>query len=649
VIVYQSTKAEFLKAAFSHEIEEVILSAFRARTGRSVSRQEVRSWKESLLAMARVLNDDAIPPACGVAVEYGIPQTSKRIDMLLSGRDYADRDNLLIVELKQWESAKRTDMDAVVRTRFARGEADTSHPSYQSWSYAELLRNFNEVVDRDNVPLRPCAYLHNCREGGDLLDDFYADYLGKAPLFLAGDVERSKLRSFIARYVPKGDSGDLIHRIEGGRIRPSRGLIESLAGMMRGQSEFVLIDDQKLAYESALAKAREATRVGRKHVVIVEGGPGTGKSVVAVNLLAELINAKANARYVSKNRAPRQVIEVTLAKVLRKSVISSLFVGSGSFVDATQNEFDALIVDEAHRLTEKSGLYGNLGDHQVSEIIRAARCSVFFIDDDQRVTWKDVGRGEDIEARARSAGAEVTRLVLASQFRCSGSNGYLAWLDNSLGIRPTANEALDPSDYDFRVLDSPQEVLDLIVDRNIPNNRARMVAGYCWDWNSKRDPEAMDVVIPRHGFAMQWNLASDQGLWIRAPKSVHQIGCIHTCQGLEVDYIGVIIGPDLIVRNGQLQTQPGKRSRQDQSIKGYKQELARDPLAATKKADSIVRNTYRTLMTRGMKGCYVYCTDVETAEYFRSRIASTSEPGAVRKAAELGARYQGASGKAGTE
>ena len=194
-----------------------------------------------------------------------------------------------------------------------------------------------------------------------------------------------------------------------------------------------------------------------------------------------------------------------------------------------------------------------------------------------------------------------------------------------LGIRDTANPTLDQGEFDFRVFDSPNEVRRLIEEKNRANNRARMVAGYCWDWKSKKQPDAFDVVIPEQDFAMQWNLAQDGGLWITAERSVEQIGCIHTCQGLEVDYIGVIVGPDLVVQNGEVVTQPEKRSRQDQSIKGYKKQLRDEPDAARAKADAIIKNSYRTLMTRGMKGCYVYCTNPETAAYFRGRIAPSYE------------------------
>jgi DUF2075 family protein len=618
VIVYQSSKASFLNDAFTKEIEDVVLSAFKARTGRTVARAEVRSWKESLLAFAKVINDEAIPGDCGVAIEYGIPQTSKRIDFLLSGKNAEERDQLIIVELKQWDSVRKTDRDGVVVTRFAQGEAEVSHPSYQAWSYASLLKGFNEAVYEGNIELSPCAYLHNYVADGVLTDLFYAEYLQLAPVFLKGEEEKAKLRQFVRQHVRYGDRDRLLYRVDNGRIRPSKGLVEALSGMLAGKQEFVLVDDQKVVYETALKVASMAT-ADRKQVVIVEGGPGTGKSVVAINLLVALNARRLVTKYVTKNAAPRAVFERVLTGTHRKSDISNLFGGSGEYTETRANVFDALVVDEAHRLNEKSGLFGNLGEHQIQEIIGAAKCAIFFIDEDQRVTWKDIGETAEIARRAKRAGATVTRLALASQFRCSGSDGYLAWLDDTLGIRDTANPDLDIGGFDFRVFDSPEAMRKEIFEQNKDNNKARMVAGYCWDWNSKKDPKAVDVVIPEHKFAMQWNLTKDGGLWIMGPESVKEIGCIHTCQGLEVDYIGVIVGPDLVVRNGKVKTQPEKRSKQDQSIKGFKKLLVTDPKAARAKADLIIKNTYRTLMTRGMKGCYVYCTDQETAAYFKAR------------------------------
>jgi uncharacterized protein len=276
-------------------------------------------------------------------------------------------------------------------------------------------------------------------------------------------------------------------------------------------------------------------------------------------------------------------------------------------------------VDEAHRLNEKSGLYGTDGVNQIKEIINAAKCAIFFVDEDQKVTLKDIGDKTEIAKWANIEGATMTVVNLSSQFRCNGSDGYLAWLDNTLQIRETANTNLNASDYDFKIFDSPNELRDAIFEKNKINNKSRLVAGYCWDWKSKKNANAYDIEFPESDFKMRWNLTSDGSLWILAPESVNEIGCIHTCQGLEVDYIGVIIGPDLICREGHILVDPLKRSSMDKSIFGYKKRMKENPEGTKVLLKSIIKNTYRTLMSRGMKGCYVYFVDKETESFFKGQ------------------------------
>lgn len=625
MIIYQALKEKFLKDAQTRDIESVIQLEYTRRTGGKVSPQEINSWRESLGQMAKVMTDSDIPSDAGVAIEYKIPLTSKRVDFIVTGLDADDKGKAVIVELKQWSEAKRTDKDGIVLARRGgrSGEIEGPHPSYQAWSYAALLEGFNSAIHEDNaLALKPCAYLHNYVSDGEIDHQFYAPHIERAPLFLSGERERKRLQDFIKKHVKRGDKGDLLYRIESGRIRPSKMLAESVLSMLRGNTEFVLIDDQKMVFETALSLARKAEKAS-KQVYIVKGGPGTGKSVIAVNLLATLTGLGKNCRYVSKNAAPRAVFETKLAGSFRRSQINNLFSGSGSFSSTAEDEFDVLIVDEAHRLNEKSGLYGNLGENQIKELIRAARCAVFFVDDDQRVTLKDIGDSEEIRKWALKLGARVSDGELASQFRCNGSDGYLAWLDNSLGIRPTANEILDTAEYDFRVLDSPTELDSLIRARHLEGKRARVVAGYCWPWNSKREPKKFDIELPKFGYRKQWNLSQDGSLWIIAENSIDQVGCIHTCQGLELDYVGVIVGPDLVMREGQLKTDPKGRARSDKSISGLKAMARQDAERAKSLADMIIKNTYRALMTRGMKGCYVYCTDAALADYLKKRIAES--------------------------
>lgn len=616
MIIYESTKVGFLEDA-ANGIEDNIRERVFTFMNRNVKANspEYISWRNSLgNAMFHVMNSSKIPDDAGVGIEYNIPRSNRRIDFLITGSDDSGNSNAVVIELKQWSKISETDMDGIVETYISRSLQAKEHPSYQAWSYAALLQGFNEEVYEGGIVLAPCAYLHNHEDIGTVTGHFYREYLEKAPSFCKGDKE--KLQDFIATYVRRGDKGKTLFVIENSRIRPSKMLSDNLASLLKGNKEFIMIDDQKVVYEKALWLTKKAG-TSSKQVLIIEGGPGTGKSVVAINLLTDTTKLGLNTQYVTKNAAPRDVFEAKLTGSFKKSEISNMFSGSGSFTSTPVNTFDSLVVDEAHRLNEKSGMYRNLGDNQVRELINASKCSIFFIDEDQRVTWQDIGETEEIEKWAKRAGATVTKMKLESQFRCNGSDGYLEWIDNTLRIKNTANTTLEGIDYDFRIIDSPNDLRNLIFEKNAEANKARLVAGYCWNWISKRNRNALDIQITDHDFAMKWNLANESTKWIIKPDSVTEIGCIHTCQGLEVDYVGVIVGPDLISRKGELITDPSKRARTDSSLNGYKKLLKDNPVEANKKADILIKNTYRTLMTRGLKGCYVYCVDKETQKYFK--------------------------------
>lgn len=614
MIVYQSSKEGFLKDVLSNDIHSIIQSAYYERLGRGTSRYEVLSWSNSLMYMNNLLIDKEIPDNAGISIEFEIPLGSKRIDFIITGQNEERKDQVIIIELKQWSKAVLTDRDGIVRTSFHSGETDTTHPSYQAWSYTETLQNFSQAVEEENISLIPCAYLHNYKPDDVITNSFYDPYTQKAPVFLQPDA--IKLREFIKTYVKYGDDKDILYQIENGRIRPSKQLADCVESMLKGNTEFVMIDDQKVAYEYAMAMAKLA-KPDKKLVLIVEGGPGTGKSVVAINLLVTLNKMRMNARYVSKNAAPRDVYSVKLKQSFSKNVIDNLFTGSGKFCNTKANVFDALIVDEAHRLNLKSGIFENYGENQVLEIINAAKFSVFFVDDNQRIHIKDIGNKKRIEEWARSKNAIVRHLKLSSQFRCNGSDGYLAWIDNTLQINDTANIKLSQDDFDFRIFTDPNELRKTIEEKNKFNNKSRMVAGYCWDWKSKKDPSKTDVIIEKFNFGMKWNLSNNTP-WIIGETSINEIGCIHTCQGLELDYVGVIVGDDIIYRNGKIVTQVGKRSGGDRSVIGINKLLRENRPEAERIAEEIIKNTYRTLMTRGMKGCYVYFCDKELEAYFQS-------------------------------
>lgn len=279
-----------------------------------------------------------------------------------------------------------------------------------------------------------------------------------------------------------------------------------------------------------------------------------------------------------------------------------------------------IIIDEAHRLNEKSGLFSNMGENQVKEIINAANFSVFFIDESQRVTLKDIESIDLITQYAQQLGADIHYSKLESQFRCNGSDGYLAWLDRLLEIRETANYDLE-LDYDFQVFDDPNDLVDAIIEKNKKNNKSRVVAGYCYDWISegKNDPDTYDINLDEYDFHMSWN-PGNTNTWAIDEESVKQIGCIHTCQGLEFDYVGVIIGKDLRYEDGHIITDYTKRASTNQSLKGIKSLAKKGPEKAEQIADEIIKNTYRTLMTRGMRGCYVFCEDKALSDYIKKQL-----------------------------
>jgi len=612
MIVYQESKQTFMSHVRESKIDYIIHQNFQKQLGRSTGKREIESWKNSMQYMRNVLDDPEIPNNAQISIECQVPNTSKRIDFIITGQNTDKKDCAVIVELKQWESATITDLDGVVKAFVGGGVRNVSHPSYQAWSYAALLEGFNEEVYNHEITLKPCAFLHNCEIPGDLTDQFYKPHLEKAPLFIKHDV--IKLAEFIKSYVKYGDPSNIMYRIENGKIRPSKTIADNIAKMINGNEAYVMIDDQKVVFEYA-KNLIHCSSIERRNVLIVQGGPGTGKSVVAIQLTAQLTAEQKLVQYVSKNSAPRDVYASKLTGYRSKSWVNNLFKGSGSYIHSNNGEFDALIVDEAHRLNEKSGMFSNLGENQIKEIIQASKCSIFFLDEDQRVTMKDIGSKQEVEYWASRIGANVHYLELESQFRCNGSDGYLAWLDYLLFDRSTAYTDLRDLNYHFEVIQDPNELRKRIFGYNEIRNRARLVAGYCWPWNSKKDKNAMDVIIPDANFGMQWNLTQDGMLWIISSDSVNQIGCIHTCQGLEVDYVGVIIGPDMVIRNGKWICRPEFRASSDKSVHGLKALIRRDPIKGKELGELIIKNTYRTLMTRGMKGCLVYSCDMETGDW----------------------------------
>lgn len=617
MIVYNATKAQFNDDVNLNRISDIILHNLQQKKISGGQLAEYHSWQNSLHFMRSAIDDPEIPDDVEVAVEYQIPRTSKRVDFMLAGADRDGNSNVVVVELKQWDKAEKVDdiMQHSVRAFTGGAKRIVNHPSYQAYAYATFIKNSSEQVQDEKIGIWPCAYLHNCDPVSrvPLDDEIYKTWYEEAPLF--DKSETLRLRNFMKKYISKrSSSGDLLYKIDNGRIRPSKALQDCLVSLMKGNEEFILLDDQAVVFDMCKKMMDQCLKDMKKRIIIIQGGPGTGKSVLAVNLLKEFITKGLNASYCTKNSAPREAYQKLLAKSDLKAQVNikQLFRSPFGLCNASPNFYDCLIVDETHRLVSKMYRDWN-GENQVKECIMASLFTVFLLDEDQQITTKDIGSVQEIRKWAEYAGSRITMnedTVLRSQFRCNGSDQYIQLINNILQIGEMVDIDLHEINYDIRVFDDPNELRDTLRELNKINNKARMVAGYCYDWNVKNHRGDVDIAL-KNGFNAQWNLENDK-IWAINPKSFEQVGCIHTAQGLEFDYIGVFVGKDLRYDpvQGRIVTDHTQISLDDKSS-GIR---SSEPLIAEK----LIKNTYKTLLTRGQKGCFIYCEDEELANYIRS-------------------------------
>ena len=556
-----------------------------------------------------------LPDDVGITIEYGIPLTSKMVDVIISGYDENKKPVIILVELKQWEYVYDVrDRDAVVKTLIGSKEINSLHPSYQVLSYKELMQNYNVNIDINKVNIIPLVYLHNydLRSDDDILNKKFAPYYKKALMFGKNDID--ELKSYIHDNIKFGDNLEVMQMIDNSEIKPTKKLLDVIGNVLETKKEFLLLDEQKVIMEEISKYAYMSFTDNKKRVMIIKGGPGTGKSVLAINALGELLSIGLMGAYVSKNMAPRAVYKTMVLNGDKKISINELFKGSGFFFRDKCNKYDFLLIDEAHRLQEKSGLHNNIGENQIKEIINAARLSVFFVDEKQIVTLKDIGRIANIKDWAKFYEAQVIEMELTSQFRCNGSDNYLDFIDKLLYNKREKNSF----NFDFQVMDSPHDLRKLIKEKNT-NNNARLVAGFCWTRNGKNADNQNYCDIKIDDFEMSWNLKHGEPFAIRE-NAINEIGCIHNVQGLEFDYIGVIIGPDLKYREGKIITDCKERASTEKSLYGLYVLMKKDKTYYQNLADTIIRNTYRVLLTRGIKGCYVYCIDKKLQKYLKKVI-----------------------------
>ena len=620
MIVYEDSKRCFVEDIKSNCIADKITAKIRERGINAGHEREYISWQNSLQFMRNIVDDNDIDDEVRIAIEYNIPLTSKRVDFIICGADANNNDNVVVVELKQWQKAEvvADDMHYCVKTFVGGNNRIVCHPSYQAYSYACFIRNYSQTVLDDGINLIPCAYLHNYDPDfkQTLSNSIYKEWVSEAPFFIRNETEQ--FSAFVKKYVTRRSSnGDLLYKIDHGRLKPTKTLQDSLASMVKGNKEFMLLDEQAVCYDMCLKTMAKCKEDGKKRTIVIQGGPGTGKSVLAVNLLMEFINKSLNTCYATKNSAPREAFLslLTHSDAKKQVNIRQLFRSPFGLSNVPDNTYDCLIVDEAHRLVKK--MYGDWnGENQVKECISASLLSIFLLDEDQAVTVNDIGSIAEISKWCRELNSTLkmpAEAKLVSQFRCNGSDAYIQFIDDILQrTEESVTVSLYELNFDFRIFDRAIELREALREKNAINNKSRMVAGYCYDWNVKHGRGDYDIMLP-DGFKAKWNLEKDK-IWAINPNSFEEVGCIHTAQGLEFDYVGVLIGKDLKYdsTSGRIITDKQAISKDDKSsgIRSCKNENI---------VRKLILNTYKTLLTRGQKGCYVYCEDKSLAEYIKKK------------------------------
>ena len=626
--LYVGNTRLFLEDAVRHTIADKLDANFRRFFGYQPSVSEMRSWKNSLQALALHLKYARLEDS-GMILEMQLPLSSARLDCLLTGRDQADRDQAVILELKQWEAAQLSDVDECVLTHLGGRQRVVPHPSVQVRNYKQYLKDTQTVFYEGDRPveLSACSYLHNFTydPASALCAERFAATVADCPLFAGNQPE--ELRDFLHERIGNHHGDEVLDRVVASGYRASRKLLEHVSQVIKGNPVYTLLDDQIVVFNTIQSLARKGIHAKDKAVILARGGPGTGKSLIAINVMAALAGQEYNVQYATGSKAFTENLRRAVGQ--RAAIQFKYF---NSYAAADDGVIDVLLCDEAHRIRESSNSrftpkVTRSKRAQVDEVIGAAKVSVFFIDDRQVVRPGEIGSSDLIKAAAARFGATFVEEDLKTQFRCAGSAAFVSWLDNTLGLAETPDEILESTDrFEFDVVDSPIELEAEIRARAAEGCTARIVAGFCWPWSNPNPDGTLvnDVVIG--GYQRPWNAKHDAtrlasnvpraSLWATDKYGIDQIGCIYTAQGFEFDYVGVIIGPDLIY------------DRAENRWKGQKA-FSRDSVVARGSGETFttyVKNAYRVLLSRGMRGCFVYTSDAGTRAYLRSRVANDRQP-----------------------
>ena len=477
--LYAGSSWEFIDDSTHNRIATRLKDAFQVVYRREASPGEVNSWRNSLRAMSQVLDAGELYDH-GILLEYELPLSSKRLDCLITGQDLQAKDRAVIVELKQWEKCEETEGEKVV-TFVGGGHRTVLHPAVQVGQYKRYLEDVHTVFHESAAPvsLEACSYLHNYSYGPTdaLLAAKFSEVMQENPVFTGDHV--TQLTQYLHHRMGKGNGMEALARIEKSKYRPSKKLLAHVGGVLQGQSKYVLLDNQLVAFDRVLAEAKAGFRDKKKSAILIRGGPGTGKSVIALNLMAALSSLGLNAHYATGSKAFTE----TLRQIVGKRAATQVRYFN-SYPQAEINDIDVLICDEAHRIRATSNnrftpAAKRSGLRQLDELFNASKVAVFFVDDRQIVRPGEIGSADEILASARKQGCRIFEFKLESQFRCGGSDGFINWINNTLEIERTANVLWNTHDaYDFQIVSTPEELDAKIKAKLGEGFDARLTAGF---------------------------------------------------------------------------------------------------------------------------------------------------------------------------
>jgi len=623
--LYSGSSRQLIQDTYQNQIADKLRLSFFEYYGFYPSISEINSWRNSLRALTLVFEESKLDDH-GVMLEYQLPLSSRRLDCLVCGKDSERKENAVIIELKQWDACEQADGENEVLTWMGGAKREILHPSVQVGQYKMYLEDTHTAFYEGPNPisLNACAYLHNYSycDGDVLVAPKFRNAVQRFPLFTADDV--SKLSEHLCQKLLKGEGLEILKRVEESRYRPCKKLMDHVGNVIKGKSEYILLDEQLVVYDKVFACTKKGFHDKEKTVLLIHGGPGTGKSVIAINLMADLLLQGYNAHYATGSKTFTE----TLRKIIgsRGSVQFKYF---NSYSDAQSNEIDVLIADESHRIRETSNSRftpktkrSNLP--QIEELFKASKVLVFLIDDKQIVRPNEIGSTSYIKRYVAKHNAKTYEYELEAQFRCNGSEAFVNWVNNTLGIQRTANVIWNTDEeFDFKIFSNPFDLVNTIREKAEEGFTARTAAGFCWPWSDPKPDGTLVNDVKIGSFEMPWEKKTKFWEWATDKSGLDQIGTVYTSQGFEFDYMGVIFANDLVY-DPETASWKGIRENSSDSVVRRSGERFVD----------YMKNTYRVLLTRGMKGCYVYFMDKNTENFFKSRIESRESLAAKEVPAE---------------